>query len=95
MASEYPTLKTLKKLAAACRKAGISKFRQGDLEFTLTEEIPVSNYRKSTVTNKTSPQFVNGDVIDKNFQSDELSPDALMFWSAGGAPEDVNEGEST
>lgn len=77
----FPNAKDLKKLADACRKAGISHFKQGDLEFTLTSETPVSTYKKAQKANLLSPE-TKVDAIDNNFQSDELTEDQLLFWSA-------------
>lgn len=65
------TPKELVKLAAACRRAGIKTFKSGDIEFTLTDETPVSNYKKKALEFST----------DENPTTDELSDDALLNWS--------------
>lgn len=74
-----PDPKELKKLADACRKAGISRFKSGDFEFTLSEEKPQSNYKKRQA--KKSP--VSSSPM--NIETDELSEEALLMWSVAGA----------
>lgn len=69
-------LKELKKLADACRKAGIKHFKNGDYEFTLNEDAPLSNYKKS----KAKSEPLSNDVA---FQSDTLTPEQLLLWSVG------------
>lgn len=81
-----PDLKKLKKLATACRKAGISSFKSPEFEFTLTEEAPQSP-RKAAQEAK---EFVQGKV-----ETDEPSPQDLLFWSTGvhsANPEEETEG---
>lgn len=72
-------LKELKKLAAACRKAGISHFKSEQYEFTLTEDQPVSAYKQAKITASNSDAQVSGDT--GKFQSDSLTDDELLFWS--------------
>lgn len=79
--------KELKKLAAACRLAGIKIYKGDGFEFTLSDEAPpVSSYKKKQM--QTNPQAKTSQSED--FESDSLSEDALLFWSTG----DV-EGEGT
>ena len=85
--------KDLKALAAACRKAGIKHYRQGDVEFTLTDDAPVSNYKKSQASGTLRPE-TKIEAVDKDFQSDELSQEALLYWSTGGNPEETEEGNT-
>lgn len=73
-------LKELKKLAAACRKAGISHFKSADYEFTLTEETPVSTYKQKQVSKVTT-------APDAKFESDSLTDSDLLFWSVGSSAE--------
>lgn len=67
-------LKELKKIAAACRKAGISHFKSADYEFTLTDEAPKSAYKQSKASAADSSE---------KFESDSLSKEELLFWSVG------------
>ncbi len=67
--------KELAKLAAACRKAGIRHYKTAEFEFTLTDEVPVSAYKKKQSATSTTPP-------DDKFESDELGQEALMFWSS-------------
>lgn len=73
-------IKELKRIAAACRKAGISHFKSADYEFTLTEDVPLTAYKQAKAalhsTQKTSSQ---GDDIE----SDGLTEQDLLFWSVG------------
>jgi hypothetical protein len=68
------TPKELIKLAQACRKAGISHYKCGDLEFTLGEDPRVNTV--ATVKPQTQ-----GDV-----ETEELSDDALLLWSVMDIP---------
>lgn len=79
-----PDPKALKKLAAACRKAGIKTYKCGDLEFTLTDEAPTSKY-KASKKKKTSAEKVSD--VDIAFDSDTLTEEQLLMWSTG----DTNE----
>ena len=46
-------VKALKKLAEACRSAGIKHFKNAEMEFTLTDDKPVSNYKKKVASVET------------------------------------------
>ncbi len=85
-----PDYKSLKKLADICRKAGIKSFKNADCEFTLTDEAPVSAYKKRTakkqsgVTETTEPYLI---------ETDELTQDQLLLWSSGVAPGESSESQ--
>ena len=70
------TPKELKKLADACRKAGIKHYKDSQIEFTLSDEAPTSNYKKKQETQKD---------ISNNYlvETDSLTEDQLLFWSVG------------
>lgn len=70
-----PTSKELKQLAKACRAAGITSFEGGGVKFTLSD-LPV----KLTSNKKIEPKQDLGENI---VESDELSQEALLFWSTG------------
>lgn len=74
-----PDPKALKKLAAACRKAGIKTYKCGDLEFTLTDEAPVSDYKAAK--RKQAPTKVSD--VDVAFDTDSLTEEQLLMWSTG------------
>lgn len=80
------TPKELIKLASACRKAGIKSYKQGDVEFTLTDDLPEirSNSKK---TSGVSLSANDTDLAD----GEELSPEDLLFWSVGGHEESVKD----
>lgn len=67
-----PTPRELEKLARACRKAGITHFKCGEVEFTLGDApVPATKNHKPDYS-------VQGD-IDTNAPSG----DDLLFWSTG------------
>ncbi len=67
--------KQLKKLADACRKAGIKHYKQGDLEFTLSDDAPVKRNRQTKGPNKPYHQD------DNRVETSELTPEQLLFYS--------------
>lgn len=71
--------KALKKIADACRKAGITQFKNAEFEFTLSPDGPVSSYKRRKA--KTNPE-AQGAVIDESFQSDMLTEEQLLMWSS-------------
>lgn len=71
------TPKQLAALAKACRKAGITSFKGHGIEFTLSETQPSQRVAKDR-------KEVAKDLGPNEIESDELSPEALMFWSTGG-----------
>jgi len=71
-----PTAKELKKLAKACREAGIHYFKSGDFEFTLNGIAP----EKATKSRKTEAAAdVQGEI-----ETDTLTEEELLFWSSNG-----------
>jgi hypothetical protein len=84
-----PNYKALIKLANACRKAGIKHYKDSDCEFTLTDDAPQSAYKKRQ---KSQPKVVNSDV-DLDVQTDALTQEQLLLWSAGNIAGDVNENQ--
>lgn len=86
---DLPNPKELKKLADMCRKAGIKHFKSDKFEFTLTDEVPLSQYKLNKAKTVQTPA---GSAYDPaTFQSDALAEDELLFWSTGVAPEQGNE----
>lgn len=71
--------KELKKLADACRKAGIRHYKHGDIEFTLTEDAP----RKASSKKQSPPEA----TPDSDFETDSLTQEQILMWSSapGGA----------
>lgn len=67
-----PDLKALKKLADACRKSGIKHYKSADMEFTLTDYAPESNYKKKQAASE--PQELAPE--------ETLTQDQLLFWSS-------------
>jgi hypothetical protein len=74
-------LKSLKKLADACRKAGITHFKNSEFEFTLSPDAPTSSYKKKQEELKTYSD-PNSKAIDDAFNSDTLTDEQLLMWSA-------------
>lgn len=75
--------KELKKLADACRKAGISSFKNADVEFTLSDYVPSTPKRIRTKKGFEQPSVVEQDEIEVE---GGLSESELLFWSS-----DVNQ----
>ncbi len=69
-------VKELKKLAAACRKAGIKTFKSGEIEFTLADA-PVKAPRASK---KVAAPAGAAEIDEKGW--DSFTDDEKMFWSA-------------
>lgn len=82
MSDKLPTAKELKKLADSCRKAGIKAFKGYGIEFTLSDDAPTPTRRR-----KPGVDIIKRAVDDPNdvsaFISDELTEEALLFWSTG------------
>lgn len=73
--------KEIKKLADACRRAGIKSFKNSEVEFTLSDVLPIVPTRirreqKATV----SDVLQQPDAVINN--ENELSEDDLLFWSS-------------
>jgi hypothetical protein len=74
------SLKDLEKLLKLCRKQGVTEIKLGVVELKLGD-LPTE-------------QTVSMDVSDdpyKSFPQGELTPEQLMFYSAGGVPENDPE----
>ena len=74
-------LKGLEKLLKLCRKQGVTEIKLDGVEFKLGD-LPTER-----VMNEASSEF---EYINPyaNFPDGELTPEQLMFYSSGGAPED-------
>lgn len=72
-------VKDLEKLLKLCRKQGVTELKFGNVEFKLGA-LP---HDKVTQTQ----DEVTTDNPYSNFPDGELSPDQLMYYSAGGLPE--------
>lgn len=69
--------KELKKLVKDCRTLGILHYKTPELEFTLSAEKPV---KVALQAQKQTQNNVQADEIE----SDTLTPEQLMWWSAVG-----------
>jgi len=74
-----PSAKDLKQLAKACRAVGITSFEGDGIKFTLG---PIEAAPSKPPTGTQAPDLGANEV-----DSDELSQDALLFWSTGGESE--------
>ncbi len=70
-------VKNLKKLAAACRKAGIKTFKSGDVEFTLADAPvrPIKASKKALVDDAGA-----AGTDEKGW--DTFTDEEKLFWSA-------------
>ena len=84
------TPKELKKLAAACRSAGISQFKNNEVEFTLTDLPPSRPRRRSSKEQNKEVAAYNKQA--EIFESDTLSDEQLLFYSSGLVFDDKNGG---
>jgi hypothetical protein len=75
MDTTLPTIKELKALADACRKAGIKSFKGMGMEFTLADEAPEPRRRSK----RPQAEF---EAQSEAFVSEMPSDEALLFWSA-------------
>ena len=71
-----PTAKELKKLAKACREAGIHHYKGDGFEFTLTGVTPEKPSRKNAAA---LPEADHTKI-----ETDTPSEEELMFWSTSG-----------
>jgi hypothetical protein len=75
-----PTAKELKKLAKACREAGIHYFKSADFEFTLTGVAPERPSKSKFASTETQGEI----------ESDTLTEEELLYWSTnGGSPVEI------
>lgn len=75
--------KSLRKLASACRKSGITSFKGFGVEFTLApqEQLKVV---KTPLKQTAEEQFPPvPPPIDKEIPTDEPSINDMLFWSSG------------
>lgn len=68
---DLPNAKELAKLAAACRKAGITQFKGAGIEFTLSDTPPVKAASKKVIQEAEASKIEN----------DDLPYEALLNWS--------------
>lgn len=83
---DLPSAKEIKRLADACRKAGIRSFKGGGIEFELKDDAPQSDYKKAKAAKRPFED-------DTQPETEELSPDALLFWSVGGVGTESTKSE--
>lgn len=74
-----PSPKELKKIAKACREAGIKVYRAEGIELHFTDEAPVKHKMKSKKQTTVDPEYTSA---DGDFVSEALNEEALLFWSA-------------
>lgn len=75
------SLKDLEAVIDLCRKKGVSEFSVGGVSFKLGAE-PEKKPRKS----KSAPQDQNSTDRFENFPDRILTPEELIYYSAGGMP---------
>lgn len=66
----------LKKLARICREAGIKHYKTAEFEFTLSDDEPAGHTKVKSIP-------LTKAELDKEIESDDLSQDAMLFWSTG------------
>lgn len=73
--------KELKKLAKACREAGILSYKADGIEFTLTEEAPQSPYKRRKAKVPAIDPNIAPDLVDTDGW-DSLSEEQKLFYSS-------------
>lgn len=81
----FPTAKELKKLATACRKAGIKSFKCEGFEVTFTDDLPLSNKKQIRLEHNNNEMK---EVIAADFEEEALTQDQLLMWSAAQMPDE-------
>lgn len=81
---DLPDLKKLESLLKLCRRQGVTEIKVDCLEFKLGEmSMPAGPRPQEAEPDPTNPY--------SNFPTGDLTPEQLMFYSAGGMPEDDPE----
>lgn len=83
---QLPDLKELAKFIDLCRRKGVSSIAIGELKMDLRPEAPESPYKRKKQT--LEPHTDDESNPYRNFPDGILSNEQLLFYSAGGAPED-------
>jgi hypothetical protein len=81
-----PTPKELKRLAKACRDAGIKHYKCADFEFTLSDDPPEPR-RQAGQPQASGP--------DGPFKTDSLTPEQLLFFSVRDEADIIGPGEKS
>lgn len=76
-------IKRLKRLADACRKAGIRHFKAEGIEFTLSDYVPEKATRKRKGA---SPQATDSNPFANDFTADALTEEQLLAWNESTTP---------
>jgi hypothetical protein len=80
--SEQTDLKYLEKLLKLCRKQGVQEINLGNVSFKLGDiQAEINQTQSSLQDDSSSDPYAN-------FPQGELTPEQLMFYSAGGLPDD-------
>lgn len=77
-----PTPAQIKKLAAACRKAGIAHFKCGDIEFTLGD-LPQPKAHNTPQKAQAKASVFN-DKIETQDSWEDLTEEQKILYSVGG-----------
>jgi hypothetical protein len=78
------TAKEIKKLADACRKAGIKSFKNSEVEFTLSDLAPTVTRRRRTVISP-AQENISATLSQPEVIADDtagLSEEEILFWSS-------------
>lgn len=89
-------VKELKRLAKACREAGIKSYKADGIEFTLADEPPPPTAYKKRKASKVEAEASNSPTNEKLETDgwDTLSEEQRLFYSSNGPLEGNNEGNS-
>lgn len=73
--------KEIKKLADACRRAGIKSFKNSEVEFTLSDSLPIAHNNTRRVSKITVSDVLQQPDVIVNDET-ALSEEELLFWSS-------------
>lgn len=82
-----PDLKQLEKVITLCRKKGVKSIKIDNVELTLADEVPVSNYK--------AKQTKSIDSVQSNIESDgwdSLTEEERLFYSVSSPESILGEG---
>lgn len=82
------TIKELSKLLILCRKHGVEKLKLGDVEFSINPSFLTHTTSKSKTHTTATPVYSPGGVTeDIKIETEELTHEQLLFYSAGSDPQ--------
>lgn len=76
-----PELKQLDKIIQLCRKRGVKTIKIDNVELTLSEDAPQTNYKRRKASK--DEKDTENSLLDDTLEPAQLTEDQLLFWSSG------------